>query len=69
MKNMIGGIVAVCLGLWGMNAWWVSFGLVMRGMVPFLLLGFGLLAIISGFRRLSEGSAEVTGSAPPPPVD
>ena len=54
MKHVIGGIVAICLGLWGMVSWWPSFGMVMRGLAPFGLLALGLLAIVSGFRRLSE---------------
>jgi hypothetical protein len=57
MKHLIGGVVAICLGLWGMVTWWGTFGMVMRGMVPFALLGIGLLAIVSGFRRLSESAA------------
>lgn len=56
MKHLIGGVVTICLGLWGMASWWGSFGLVMRGLVPFVLLGVGLLAIVSGLRRLSSGA-------------
>jgi len=58
MKNMIGGIVAICLGLWGMFAWWASFGLVMRGMVPFCLLILGVLGVVAGFRRMSDDDVE-----------
>jgi hypothetical protein len=54
VKHVIGGIVAICLGLWGMVSWWPSFGMVMRGLAPFGLLALGLLAIVSGFRRLAE---------------
>jgi len=37
-----------------MASWWGSFGMVMRGFVPFALLAVGLLAMVSGVRRLSE---------------
>ncbi|MBI5538303.1 MAG: hypothetical protein HY898_36610 [Deltaproteobacteria bacterium] len=65
MKHLIGGVVAICLGLWGMLTWWGSFGMVMRGLVPFALLGLGLLAIVSGFRRMSEAPATPEAEAPP----
>ncbi len=58
MKNLIGGIVAICLGLWGVTTWWASFGLVMRGIVPFALIVLGLLAVVTGFRRLSNRGSE-----------
>lgn len=52
MKHIIVGVVLVVLGLWGMVAWWTSFGLVMRGLVPTGLLTLGLVATLSGYHRL-----------------
>ena len=59
MNHAISGIVAVFLGLWGLISWWTTFGLVMRGLVPITLIVFGVLGILSGFRRIqSKGSEE-----------
>jgi hypothetical protein len=62
MKHLLGGVVAVCLGIWGVVAWWGSFGLVMRGLVPFAALALGLIAIVSGLRRLSESDQSTMGN-------
>jgi hypothetical protein len=32
----------------------VSFGLVMRGIVPFMLLGLGMVALLSGYYRFGS---------------
>ena len=53
MKHVVVGMALVALGLWGMVAWWDSFGFVMRGLVPVALLGFGLVATLSGYYRLN----------------
>ena len=52
MKHAIVGVVALLLALWGLIAWWTNFGMVMRGLVPFGLLVFGLVSLASGYRRL-----------------
>jgi hypothetical protein len=53
MSHLILGAGLIVLGLCGMSMWWSSFGLVMRGLVPFGLLGFGIIAILSSYNRLS----------------
>ena len=60
MKHLVGALGLMALGLWGMAVWWGSFGLVMRGLVPFALLGFGLVALLSSYNRLAgNGNAEL----------
>jgi len=51
MGHLFSGVVLVGLGVWGMFAWWDSFGMVMRGFAPFALLAVGLVAILSGLFR------------------
>lgn len=53
MKHVIVGLVLVAVGLWGMVAWWDSFGFVMRGLVPVGVLALGLIATLSGYYRLN----------------
>ena len=54
MAHLIGGILFITFGLWGMSAWWMSFGMVMRGLLPFALLVIGLVAVLSSYYRLSD---------------
>jgi hypothetical protein len=59
MKHLAVGTLLVALGLWGLFAWWESFGLVMRALVPLALLVLGLLAVLSSYYRLGgTGSAD-----------
>lgn len=51
MSNIIFGLVAVVLGVWGLIAWWETFGVVMRGLIPFALIIFGLLFIASKYYK------------------
>lgn len=60
MKHLIAGLVALGLGLWGLIVWWKTFGMVMRGVIPFAILVFGLVAILSGLRRMGPASATRT---------
>ncbi len=51
MTNIIGGLIAIVLGLWGMLAWWEDFGELMRGLVPFALIVLGLLSLASKYNH------------------
>jgi len=42
------GVVLLVLGAFGLTMWWQDFGLVLRGLIPFLLLIGGLVAIGAG---------------------
>lgn len=54
MPHLIVGLIFSGLGVWGIINWWNLFGLVMRGVVPFFLLVFGLVAILASTRRLAS---------------
>jgi len=58
MWHLIAGVVLVTLGLWGMSAWWSVFGLVMRGVLPFVMVVIGLIALLSSYYRLEAGYEE-----------
>ncbi len=51
------GLVLLVLGVFGLITWWEDFGLVLRGLIPFLLVLGGLVAIGAA---LSVGKAEDT---------
>ena len=54
MKHIICGLISALLGIWGIIVWWYEFGAVMRGMVPFVLLAFGIIGIIAGLQTQQQ---------------
>ena len=58
MNRVVVGIVAMCFAAWGLVMWWPTFGMVMRGLVPFCLLVFGLVNVASGLRLLRSKEEE-----------
>jgi len=57
MKHLVVGVLSLIFGLIGLITWWKTFGLVMRGVIPFTLLLLGVVAILSGWRRVSVAQA------------
>jgi threonine/homoserine/homoserine lactone efflux protein len=57
MKILLGGIVAVILGVVGLIAWWVDFLAVLKGMIPILLIFGGALAIYLGIEDVKTTAA------------
>ncbi len=50
MKHIICGLISALFGVWGIIVWWYEFGAVMRGLIPFVLLAFGIIGIIAGLQ-------------------
>jgi hypothetical protein len=61
MKHLVIGVISAVLGLIGLIVWWKTFGLVMRGVIPFTMLLLGVVAILSGMRRISSGQDSEAG--------
>jgi len=51
MSNIIGGLIAIVVGAFGLIFWWVEFGQVLRGLIPFALVIVGLLSIASKYQN------------------
>lgn len=49
MQNIIGGLIAIVVGFFGLITWWAEFGLVLRGIVPFAFIIIGLIWIASKY--------------------
>jgi len=49
--HVIIGLVLLVLGVFGVISWWADFGQVMRGLIPFLLVIGGLVAIGAGLAK------------------
>jgi len=48
MPNIVIGLVAIAVGLWGLSVWWWSVAEFLRGIVPVVLILFGLVALGAG---------------------
>lgn len=54
MKTLIGGAIAVAIGIIGVLIWWKSFFSILAGFIPVMLLLGGGLAIYLGFDELKD---------------
>ncbi len=54
MKTLIGGIIAVVLGVVGLVVWFGDFLIVLAGSVPAILLLAGILAIYLGYDEMKD---------------
>ncbi|MFT5206866.1 MAG: hypothetical protein ACI9CF_000607 [Candidatus Omnitrophota bacterium] len=56
MSHIIGGLIALALGVLGIIGWWENFGDFLRGSVPLFLLIGGLVAVSSGLQLKGQKS-------------
>jgi hypothetical protein len=62
---LLGGIVALIIGIVGLIGWWADFVLVLKGVIPvFLVLG-GALAIYLGIEEVKTESPAKEETTPP----
>ena len=57
MKILLGGIVALILGVIGLIGWWSDFLSILKGMIPIMLLLGGALAVYLGIEDIKTTSA------------
>ncbi len=68
MTALIGGLIALALGLIGLGMWWRDFLNLLAGGVPLLLLLGGALAVYLGFEETKDKffkKAETPADEPP----
>jgi len=56
MKILLGGIVALIIGIVGLIGWWADFLLVLKGVIPILLVLGGALAIYLGIEEVKTSA-------------
>ena len=54
MKTLIGGAIAVVLGIIGISVWFKAFLMLLAGAIPVMLLMGGGLAVYLGFDELKD---------------
>ena len=57
MKILVGGIVAVILGVVGLIVWWPELWQVLKGIIPILLVIGGALGIYLGIEDVKTSSS------------
>lgn len=63
MPNIIIGLLSISIGLWGVSVWWYSLAELLRGLVPLILLVFGMVALMAGVTRVrNEPEDELSDS-------
>lgn len=56
MGALIGGLIAVALGVWGIVSWFKDFIVVIKGSVPLMVALGGLLSIIAGITTMKDAA-------------
>ena len=54
MINIIIGFVLMILGIWGVASNWYSFVDLFHAVGPFVLVGFGIVALVAGIKAVSR---------------
>ncbi len=54
MYSVLGGIVALLLSIWGFYKWWFIFADIFKGLIPLILLIFGIIAVVNGAKKMRE---------------
>jgi hypothetical protein len=57
MKILLGGIVALIIGVVGLIAWWADFLEVLKGIIPIILILGGALATYLGIEEVKTTSS------------
>ncbi len=58
MWIILGGIVAIILGVLGLIKWWLLFLKALAALMPFILLIGGIFAVIIGISSVKERAEE-----------
>ncbi|MCD4722056.1 MAG: hypothetical protein K8S13_19665 [Desulfobacula sp.] len=69
MKTLIGGAIAVLLGVVGLAVWFNQFLILLAGCIPPVLLLGGGLALYLGFDELKDSWKKDEGVDAPAPAD
>ena len=54
--TVLGGIVAIFIGVWGIFTWWWSFVDLLKGCVPPVLVLGGLAAFCAGISEIKDAA-------------
>jgi hypothetical protein len=52
--TVLGGLISIVLGAWGLITWWYSFVMLLKGCVPPILILGGLAALFAGISEMKD---------------
>lgn len=52
--TVLGGIISILIGIWGITTWWWSFAELLKGAVPPVLILGGLAALFAGIGEIKD---------------
>ena len=52
--TVLGGLVSIILGIWGIMTWWYSFVILLKVSVPSILILGGLAALFAGISEVKD---------------
>lgn len=52
--TVLGGIISIIIGIWGIRAWWWAFADLLRGAIPPMLVLCGLAAFFAGISEIKD---------------
>lgn len=58
MTSIIGGVLALGVGVWAMSEYWWSFAELMRGLAPLLLVVGGMVSLTAGIKMRRDNSGD-----------
>lgn len=56
LTSIVGGAIAIVLGLLGLINWWGDFVTILKGGIPILLLLGGIISLVAGISEMKETS-------------
>ena len=54
--TVLGGIIAIIIGVWGIMSWWWSFVELLKGCIPPMLVLGGLAALFAGISEIKDAT-------------
>lgn len=54
--TVLGGLISILIGIWGVKAWWWSFTELLKGSVPPMLILGGLAAFFAGISEIKDSA-------------
>ncbi|MFC1620850.1 hypothetical protein ACFL2G_00965 [Candidatus Omnitrophota bacterium] len=52
--TLLGGIISILIGIWGIGTWWWSFVDLLKGCMPIVLVLGGLAALFAGISEMKD---------------
>jgi len=69
MMNVVFGLVAICLAIWGLITYWWYTVEVVIAIFPVVLLFFGVVALMAGIKQTGLKAAVVQKKSTPEPTE